>query len=441
MEIFKPGEMNDYLNRFDNRAAYEAFGEVSSRKFDRYLETFENHWKLGIGPDGQPLRAAGQGLESDTGIRQNAKKLYSLNTSATTDGNRYREVMDELISVAITSNGLFELETNKKIDEDDLQRMSIRNANNQPNYEVAGITFDDEGLNIVLTLYGDANRNIPLKHYEIRGQGQNIVSSIGRLGLGNELMLQSADEMLARFMTEEKADSQQEGQRRSNVISTVDTGYMRLPVTKAITDQIINGRMIKEGELIYKSIFGGDPIYSSDPLDIVKAAFADSARVQALSNTNEYRSVANENYTTITVENSILENGNANASQAIRTVLSRIDQQASALGANIHITSLNRPGNTGSAHAFGDAVDLRVIRDGKVDMKTIDAVKTAMTELNSIPEVAGLYNVLLEFNDRSHPQIPELTRLLQGTPIKVIINPRATAPHLHIQFNRSQLAR
>jgi len=74
-------------------------------------------------------------------------------------------------------------------------------------------------------------------------------------------------------------------------------------------------------------------------------------------------------------------------------------------------------------------------------MKAIEAVKVAMTQLNSLPGVAGLYDVLLEFKDRSHPQLAELTRALQGTPIKLFINPRATAPHIHIEFNRSQLAR
>jgi hypothetical protein len=247
--------------------------------------------------------------------------------------------------------------------------------------------------------------------------------------------------MVAGFLQGEKVAKQEEGQTRSNPISMIDTGYVKLPVTKAITNQIVNGVEIAEGTYIYKPLFGGETVYSSDPLDISKAAFADAARIQPLITGADLINVANANYSNITVGEGIVRDGRTTAQRSIDFILRDLDAQATSLNTKLHVTSLNRPGNERSAHTYGDAVDLRLIENGQINLQAVDAVKNTVAKLEANEATKGLYTVLIEFNNANDPNLSVLRSRLSGSAVQVIHNPKATAPHIHIQFNRTKLVR
>lgn len=434
MQSYDETKAETYLNNFDNYLAYQAFNEKEDSKFTRYLETFENHWKLGISADGLPLHSATG--PSEQGMRQNQKNLYSFNVNATPQGKRFKEVMTDLVMTAIGSNQLFDVETNTKITDKDRERF-VLTSSGAPKYTIAGFTFDDEGMNAIVTLPGDVQNNLAPKTFEIRGMGPSISREVGTLGLKGGIMLGAIDEMLSGFLTEEKSPSQEYGQRRSNPVSMITAGGVKLPVMKSISNQMIDGQLVKEGTLIYKPLFGGETVYSTDPTKIAEAAFQDAARIEQMTTTDDVVDINTANIPNIKVSSNIVEEGRTTGSNAIRYILNELG--TSSNGNQLHVTSLSRFTNPQSAHFTGDAVDIRLVDNGRIDQNAVTTVKDVITRLESNPNLRGLYEVMIEFQSDDE-NYKALKQQLQGTPVNVIINKKATAPHIHIEFNRVRVA-
>lgn len=435
MQDYDPAKAATYQTRFDNYLAYEAFKNREDSKFNKYLNTFQEHWKVGISADGEPLYSSTGG--SSQGIRQNEKRLYSFNVNATTDGGRFNGVMSDLINSVLAGSNLFDVETNTKITDKDRQRFELTSSG-KPNYTVSGFTFDDEGMNAIVTLYGDVDQGLPPKTFEIRGVGSYISNSVGNLGLKGGVMLGAIDEMLSGFLTEEKSASQLEGQKRSNPVSMITAGAVKLPVTKAITTQYVDGRVVEEGTFIYKPMFGKPTIYSTDPVEVAQAAFEDASMIETLMNPSEILDIKQQNLPNVTISESIVREGRTSGTMAINKILT--DIASLATGTTLNITSLNRFGNTASAHTFGDAVDLSLMKNGQVDQVAVNAVKQVATTMQSNPATAGLYDVLIEFQKEDDTS-RRMREQLAGSGVKVMINPKASGPHIHIEFNRANLIR
>lgn len=435
MQDYDPDKAAAYQTRFDNYLAYEAFKNKKDSKFTKYLNTFQDHWKVGISADGEPLYSSTGG--SAQGMRQNEKRLYSFNVNATTDGGRFNGVMSDLINSVLPGSNLFDVETNTRITDEDRQRFQLTSSG-KPNYTISGFTFDDEGMNAIVTLYGDVDRELPPKTFEIRGVGSYISNSVGNLGLKGGVMLGAIDSMLSGFLTEEKSASQLEGQKRSNPVSMITAGAVKLPVTKAITTQYIDGRVVEEGTFIYKPMFGKPTVYSADPMEVAQAAFEDASMIETLMNPSEILDIKQQNLPNVTISESIVREGRTSGTMAINKILT--DIASLATGTTLNITSLNRFGNQTSAHTFGDAVDLSLMRNGQVDQVAVNAVKQVATTLQSNPATAGLYDVLIEFQKEDDTS-RRLREQLAGTSVKVMINSKASGPHIHIEFNRANLIR
>lgn len=412
-------------------------------KFKNYLKTFEDHWRLGVDAQGRPLPGTND-MGSESGIRQNLKTVYSLNLNSTASGERYESNMSDLVSSILSSNRLnvFDFDTNKQIDTELRDRMLTPTKQGNPNYVVNGLTLDDEGINLLVTINADIEEELPARTVEIRNQSEVLIKNLQNLGIGiNQRIMFSADNMLRGFLTEKPSPSQQFGQKRSNPISMVDTGLIRLPVSRAVVAQEINGQIVQEGTFIYKSPYTGEVKTSVDPIEITKMAYQDAMQLERYMTPENFATVDVNTFTNVKVNDNLIANGVNTITNPVYSILDRINNFATRDGRNITITSMRRSSNAGSAHALGDAVDLRIIdASNNLDYNTITTIDNAVTDWFSIPAVVPLYDVILELpSSYTQAQLTELKNRYPGSKMKFIINPEATGPHVHIEFNRTKL--
>jgi hypothetical protein len=435
-----PDEFNNLVEPYVGFITLQRKGDS---KFKNYLDTFNDHWRLGVDANGAPLGGTNN-VASDEGIRQSEKTLFSLNINSTVAGERYESNMSNLVSSVLSADMLnaFDFNTNKQIDPDLRARMLSFNKQGKPNYTVSGITFDDEGTNLVLTVHADIEQGLPPRTVEIRGQGPVLIQNLQNLGIGiDQRIMNSANEMLKGFLTENPSPSQDFGQKRSNPVSMINTGLVQLPVTRAVVRQQLNGQMIEEGTFIYKSPYTGEVKTSVDPIEITKLAYQDAVQLERYMSPLEFQTVDVNTYSNIKVNQPIIDNGKNTSTRAVGAILDRINAFASKEGRSLTITSLTRSGNGGGAHTLGDAVDLRIIdASNNIDHNIVGTINRAVTDWFSIPAVQPLYDVILELpSNYTEAQLNEIKSKYPGSKMKFVINPEATGPHIHIEFNRTRI--
>lgn len=441
-ENYIAANQQSYSEKLNNYAAYRAFEESDDSKFKSYKKAFEDHWSKGINMDGKPLTMSG-GISSSGGMRQTTKAIYSLNLDASTNGARFKSEMQSLADLIINNQSInvFDVNTNTKATEDDLIRLATKDNNGNPMYALEGFTFDDEGINLLVKVNADPENDKPGKTFEIRNSGKGVVRALQALGFSDYLVMSAADELMKGFLTGEVAAGQTEGQTRSNPTSMIKTGLLEIPVTRAIVQQKIGNAIVEEGQFIYRSPLGGTPEIFTNPLEVSKRAFQDAQKYESLMNPNEYSGVDNTTFSRIKVQDNIVEESRNTASKAIQTFLSYANDAATQSNSNLLITSLNRKTGTG-IHMYGDAVDIRIKDGGRIDeniIKTIDNAYSQLLAASPSVDLSSLYTIIVEMDTANGAKTEELRRRFPNSKMRFITNPQATAPHIHIQFNRQQL--
>lgn len=435
--------ISDYL-------ATDLLSKEGDKRVKTYQQLWKDQWSKGLNENMEPLTTEANA----SGVKSAPKLIYYYNQTNTTgeaSSGKYwkggKDLLAAEMGYSVGADGnqkatfsnleLFQYNSNQQVA--DYSRFA-----DPKNWDLVGISVDDEGFNIVI------KDNNPVKKgqdswIEIRNRDM-VIDYMVQAGMGPQLVFDTTKQMLKGFEDDPSSDNkefspvqaevdqmQPYGVGRTRGATTIGQGIFERPVMKLESTYIdpVTKEKHAPGTFKYYSLAQEKYIYTKDPVEVSKTYLMDRDFILN-GQGNEYQAFSKDTFGgKINIAKDILTSGTNTLAKPMLTIINEAIVNDPLLPGTLTMTDATRvkgealaKANPTSAHLMGNAVDFAVRKGNGIDESMSDFFFQKYAELKDVARVT------LEFP----PNHPLAKKYAEKYGDFVSIEQHATGPHIHIEY-------
>ena len=442
----------DILTHVQENIASEILKQRKGGGMERYEKLWKDQWSKGLDEDMNPLTQD----DNPEGLKATQKLMYYYNQTNTTgeaSSGKYwkggKELLAAQMGYRVGADGdqratfsnmeMFHYNSNKQVTD-------YKKFADPKNWDLVGITVDDEGFNIVIKDNNPtSNKKKGDSWIEIRNSDM-VIDYMVQAGMGDKLIFDTPKQMLKGFEDSRHSENREfspvqedinlpYGVGRTRGAAVIGKGIFERPIQKLESTFIDPATKQKHepGTFKYYSLSQEKFIYTVDPVEATKQYLIDRDFVMNQQG-GEYQAFSSDTFGgRVKIAKEIVTDGYNTMHSGLLNILTDTIFNDPLLPGTLTMTSATRDkqaalsqANPASKHIMGKAVDFAVSKGSGVDDNIVEFFNQKSREL------AEVAYVTLEF--------PAGDKRARAYKEKygdfVSVEDHATGAHIHIEYKQ-----